>query len=344
MNNRLNKSNLKRNLLLTAVLGALLIALLGGTTWAWLADASGALQNTFTAGTVEVDLDPDKSTIVTIEDGCQRYTFHLKNIGTKSSYLRVKAVRSEITVKGETAWAFGEKTFQELGLSSRWGWVFNYTIGGPAVEQKLWAGAGQNDITKGEHVGFVIVDEQEVDSVPHLVVRYLLFNEFTMSEAHLYVGRDYPQTAAPGQFPYAETASYNLLDGDQSYYFKIPLTELGQPGEQLKIAAHGVVADKKKSDPYLYQPSSLCPGYEDTWFWHREEGVDQGYWYYWDYDRDTLKKLVAGEEITLCLDMCPLGSDTRRYNFYIEIESVQSTHGAVKTLWPERVWINLPDP
>src|SRR5690606_34969211 len=60
------------------------------------------------------------------------------------------------TVKGcETAFAFGEKTFIDLGVTkSRWGWQMGPLNKG-TYEAPLFAGAGQNDVTKGTKVGKV---------------------------------------------------------------------------------------------------------------------------------------------------------------------------------------------
>jgi hypothetical protein len=344
-----NKNNIYLGAKLFAVLLIFVVvaAYFTGATYAWFANATTPLQNVFTAGTVDVDLDPDGDALVIVKDGCEEYSWVLKNVGTKSSFVRVKVVQSEIVVEGETAWAFGDKTFVDLGLSAKWGWVFDYTIGDGPVEQNLWAGAALNDTSKGEHVGFVFVTEEDIEDIPHLVVQYLLFDKFTMSEAHLYVGRDNPTTVAPGQFPYKATAdytaNYNLLNSDNIYRFIIPLSELGNLGEGLKIAAHGVVADITVKEPYMYQPSSIGEGCENNWFWYHDEDDEYGYFYYWNGDLDTLQKVVAGDTLNLCLLMCPLGSDNRSYDFRLEIESVQTTNAAVKEYWPERVWKNLPD-
>ncbi len=349
-----NKNNIHLGAKLFAVLLIFIVvaAYFTGATYAWFANTTAPLQNVFTAGTVNVDLDPDVQVREETIDGCTEYSWDLKNFGTKSSFVRVKVVHSEIEVDGETAWASGENSFVDLGLSAKWGWVFNYTIDGDSVTQNLWAGAGNNVTANGERVGSVIVEEQVIDGTSYLVVKYLLFERFTMSEAHLYVGSSNPTTVAPGQFPYKAVDNYNLLDSDNSYSFKIPLSGLGSAGQVLKIAAHGVVAETTVTEPYLYQPSSIGEGCEDKWFWHHEEGIDDGYWYYWDQtirktgnesEPGAVRKVEAGDPIALCLLMCPLGSDTTPYNFYLEIESVQTTHAAVKEYWPERVWKNLPD-
>ena len=99
-----------------------------------------------------------------------------------------------------------------------------------SVTQILWAGAGQNDITKGTNVGTVtatIVGNK-------LYVDYDVTNGWYGVEYHLWVGKaikDIPRNAAPGLFPFSGSASYS-----------INLTERGfEPGDPIYIAAHAVV-------------------------------------------------------------------------------------------------------
>jgi hypothetical protein len=104
------------------------------------------------------------------------------------------------------------------------------------VVQTLWAGAGQNDTTKGYKAGEVTaVIEGDI-----LYVTYSTFFGFTLSEAHLWVGTDtddIPRNAAPGRFPYKAK-----LDNVTEYTFEINLTDLEiSPGETIYVAAHGVV-------------------------------------------------------------------------------------------------------
>ncbi len=397
LSNRAQKI-IKRGYLIYIIALFVVIAAIAGGTYAWFVDSSLTFDNVFTAGTVSVDFNPDKATVIVALNGCDEYKWHLKNIGSKSSYVRAKIVRTEIEVDGETAWAFGgdeySDSFIDLDISNKWGWVVYYTVGSSDFTADLYAGAGQNDLSKGTFVGTVTIKtisvvpalevtddtteeetsdietssddatEDEVESRDSnneeiiaqdapagelfLEVTYNILYGWDMSEAHLFVDTGLPPfPVAPGLFPYKATSVEGNLDSPSSHSFLIPLSDLGGEGTDLVFAAHAVVA-KDNKDQYMYQPSSLGEDCEQNWFWYKEEDKDYGYWYYWQYTDfenkvGTLRKVTAGEELQLCLLICPLGSDNRRYQFYIEIESVQSSHGAVKTIWPEEVWKNLPD-
>ncbi len=333
----------------TAILILFLISLsIAGATYAYFIDASFSFENVFTAGTVDVDLYPfvdGDYVIISPINGCAEYRWKLKNLGTKSSYVRVKIVRSEIEVDGETAWALDvrenniKNSFKELKLASKWGWVNDYYVGNE-TEYTLWAGAGLNDLSKGEEVGTVTVETlYDVDDNPvSLLVKYKIDQGFSMSEAHLHIDTVYPEPpVASGQFKYKD-----IFFNTSKYNFTVDLQQFGNlvNGYELKLAAHAVVA-KDDGTQYMYQPSSLGEDCENRWFWWHEDIDQYGFWYYWDYNLDAVKEVVAGDELELCLLMCPLGSDNRSYNFHIEIEAIQSSNEAYKE-WPKRVWQYLP--
>jgi hypothetical protein len=333
-----------------------------GATYAWFANTTAPLQNVFTAGTVDVDLDPDNTTTFNdiANSNCREYTFNLKNLGTKASFVRVKVNSTLISSDWETAWALGGEDFEsppnnyilnsfrdhDPKLSEKWGWFFTYD--GQEITRDLWAGAGRNKLNSGYKVGTVSAS-LDPDNEAQLKITYNINNGWSMSEAHLYVGNDVPPPpVAPGLFANAET----FVEGINEHIFYIDLDSL--QGEPLYIAAHAVVAADTRSE-YLYQPSTLGNADSlDNWFWHESvvNGETIGYWYYWDpaifragseYEPGAVKKVEAGDLLTLCLLICPLGSDTTPYEFDLVIESVQSSHEAVRNYWPERVWKNLFD-
>src|SRR5690606_25277240 len=131
------------------------------------------------------------------------------------------------TVKGcETAFAFGEKTFIDLGVTkSRWGWQMGPLNKG-TYEAPLFAGAGQNDVAKGTKVGKVKV----VVADKKVTVTYELGAKNTLQETHLYVGQKDVPDIAPGklgnqhQLNKATTDSYTV-DADAP----------------VKVVAHAVV-------------------------------------------------------------------------------------------------------
>ena len=100
--------------------------------------------------------------------------------------------------------------------------------------QELWAGAGQNDLSKGTLVGTVTASFESEDV---LVITYNVNPGWDLSEAHVWVGNDFssiPQKAAPGLFPYATYSA--------PWEFQINLSDLGiEAGDPIYVAAHGVV-------------------------------------------------------------------------------------------------------
>jgi hypothetical protein len=113
----------------------------------------------------------------------------------------------------ETAWAKSEEYSNEnwnYTTSNNWGWT-----NGPLSEGNyvfdLWAGAGQNNISKGTLVGMVYVNY----TGGCVNVTYVTYPGYYIGETHLWVGyTPLPEiwrkgyfvgnTSAPGQFPYGE--------------------------------------------------------------------------------------------------------------------------------------------
>lgn len=110
-----------------------------------------------------------------------------------------------VTCSGETAFALGENTFVEDGddltvpNTNRWGWQITLENDG-IITKEIYAGAGQNDISKGTHIGTLTL----VRDKGLLTVTFDMFSEealwATMSETHLYVGDTEVPVAAPGQY------------------------------------------------------------------------------------------------------------------------------------------------
>lgn len=131
----------------------------------------------------------------------------------------------------ETAYAIGEKTFiadkDDLTIGTRWGWQITMDDDG-TVEKNIYAGAGQNDISKGTLVGTLTVtrDGEEVS------VFYNMFNGTTMDTTHLYVGTTNVATTAPGK--YGNTHNLNAETVD-----KYTVTVSG--ADPLYVVAHAAV-------------------------------------------------------------------------------------------------------
>lgn len=127
----------------------------------------------------------------------------------------------------ETAFAFGDQSFIDLGLTdSRWGWVIELDQFG-VFTAPIYAGAGQNDISKGTHVGTLTYRFD--GSV--LTVAFTMFNGFFMDETHLYASTDMPTAIAPGQY-----GGLHDLDGASSDQYTVSVN-----GGAVYIIAHAVV-------------------------------------------------------------------------------------------------------
>ncbi len=103
----------------------------------------------------------------------------------------------------ETAWAFGDYTFKDEGISSQWGW-FSRLSPGDERHLELWAGAGQNDLSKGTLVGSVHVHYMMNGTVS--VKIELADGVMTTKDAQVYAGTSMPG-ASPGRYPFRVSAN-----------------------------------------------------------------------------------------------------------------------------------------
>jgi hypothetical protein len=111
-----------------------------------------------------------------------------------------------------------------------------YAQEGCSVVQTLWAGAGQNDTSKGTDVGTVTATVMG----EYLKVEYDIVAPWALTEVHVWVGKDllkFPKNGAPGQL-----GATLELDYESSATLKIKLSDRGiLPGDPILVAAHGVV-------------------------------------------------------------------------------------------------------
>jgi hypothetical protein len=136
----------------------------------------------------------------------------------------------------ETAFALGEKKLWDIldmygdPITNRWGWQITvYT--GDSFTTPIYAGAGQNDITKGTHVGDLVVSYNG----SLLEVYFYMFTPYTMAETHLYAGVVETDTAAPGLFGNL----HDLAEGtDTEDYYAIAIS-----GDPIYVVAHAVVCE-----------------------------------------------------------------------------------------------------
>jgi hypothetical protein len=127
----------------------------------------------------------------------------------------------------DTAFAFGDTTFIDLGLTrSRWGWeLTNITEG--SYSAPLYAGAGRNNINKAEYVGDLYITYQGGT----LTVQYVMFPGYGLDETHLYAGYEHVSTIAPGQFGNTRDDLGGASNDTYTLYFD---------GRPLFLVAHGV--------------------------------------------------------------------------------------------------------
>jgi len=127
----------------------------------------------------------------------------------------------------ETAYAFGDRTFIQLGLTqSRWGWQVGPLAPG-SYTQPIYAGAAQNDITKGQLVGQLSIN-YDGSSV---TVGYQLDAGYVLDATHLYVGTSNVSTISPGRY-----GSTHDLDNASSDSFTVS----GFDGQPVYVVAHAV--------------------------------------------------------------------------------------------------------
>lgn len=149
------------------------------------------------------------------------------NWGTYSNYIYSCVVTPPQVGTCETAFALGDTTFIDLGLtSSRWGWENSNILPGN-YSYPLYAGAGKNDITKGALIGNLSVNYNGTA----VVVNYQALPGYVFDETHIYVGTSHITTIAPGQYGNIHDLNFSASD---SY------TISGFSGEPLFIVAHAV--------------------------------------------------------------------------------------------------------
>jgi hypothetical protein len=149
----------------------------------------------------------------------------------------------------ETAWAYGgedhaEPTWDHVD-SDNWGWTNNLTEGSYVWD--LYAGAGQNILSKGTVVGNVSVSY----AGGCVNVTYMVDDGYYLGETHLWVGKDpLPEvtrgrrtvpTNAPGQFPHGIDYGFDPADSG-TWETEWSWSDCDPEFEGLiYVAAHGVV-------------------------------------------------------------------------------------------------------
>lgn len=130
----------------------------------------------------------------------------------------------------ETGFALGDATFVSLGLTrDRWGWEVGPLAAGASITEPLYAGAAQNDPSKGTLVGSVAIS-YDGNTVS---VSYSMNSGYVLDATHLYAGTTNVSTISPGQ--YGNT--HDPLDNVSSDAYSIG----GFDGQSAYVVAHAVV-------------------------------------------------------------------------------------------------------
>lgn len=138
-----------------------------------------------------------------------------------------------VEANGITGYVFTEnananpENYLMLGIDTRWGWAGAFCAEGE-YEFPVWAAAGQNNTEKGTLVGMLHVDVTDGS----VEVCYDMYNDYDMSELHIYASSDAPTTAAPGQYGYTLEFENGASDHCASFEFD---------GECVWVIAHAVV-------------------------------------------------------------------------------------------------------
>jgi len=112
----------------------------------------------------------------------------------------------------ETAFMFGNNTINSFSNSNRWGWAENFDQADNTETYNIWAGAGQNDTSKGTHVGNATVTLNDDGDVELSID---LFSGFSIDELHVNLSENRPSgkvAKAPGQYNRNGEVSANTLN------------------------------------------------------------------------------------------------------------------------------------
>ena len=165
----------------------------------------------------------------------------------------VEILEDEVCYADETAWAYGGDDANpnwDFVNNRFWGWT-NGPLSEGSYEWDIYAGAGQNDLSKGTIVGTLYVTY----SNDNVYVKYEMgevddFGQVYLGEVHLWVGEDVlPEvtrgratvyTNAPGQFPTKDYFVFDSADpgaGTTEAYFDFDVSGW----DEVYVAAHSVV-------------------------------------------------------------------------------------------------------
>lgn len=128
---------------------------------------------------------------------------------------------NECEITCETSFMRGDFDFLTEGDfgNDRWGWAEEFTNEGDGdYTYEIYAAAGQNDITKGDLIGYVYLTADGDDFT--LVVDYN--DDVEVNDLHVYIGNAPLSTNAPGQFDNQDDSmTYEWTDADGNFWFAV---------------------------------------------------------------------------------------------------------------------------
>lgn len=121
----------------------------------------------------------------------------------------------------ETAYMMGDFDFITEGdfTGNSWGWAEHFMDeGDDEYSYPIYAGAGQNDISKGDLIGYVYLTADGDDFT--IVVDYN--TGVDVNDLHVYIGDTPLETSAPGQFDNQDDSmTYEFTDADGDFWFAV---------------------------------------------------------------------------------------------------------------------------
>jgi hypothetical protein len=168
----------------------------------------------------------DRAGEIICESFCEVSAFCGTTTTTTSSTTTTltKSQEVEVSTTCDYAFAFGPTAISDLFPTRRWGWQL--TVGqGQTLTQILYAGARQNDLTRGIAVGTVTVSYQGNT----VNVTYQTEGDRSLTQTNLYVGENTLHTTSPGQYGYghgglnAQTDRYQVtVSGEAAQVYVVP--------------------------------------------------------------------------------------------------------------------------
>jgi len=112
----------------------------------------------------------------------------------------------------ETAYMEGDTELKTLANSNRWGWAEHYqtSVDGASKTFDIWAGAGQNDTSKGEHIATAEISVDDDD----ITLEITLEPGVSLNELHINLSEAVPSgndVFAPGQYNLNDEVSAGTL-------------------------------------------------------------------------------------------------------------------------------------